>query len=98
MGALETRNLQLPSVYPITDTRISGLSHLEQIRQLIAAGATLIQLRDKHASPREFYNSAVECVAYARPPGERIIINDRVDIALMSDADGVHLGQGDMPP
>jgi len=91
-------NFKLPRIYPITDTRISGLSHLEQVKQLIAGGATLIQLREKHASPREFYEQALECVAYARPLGARIIINDRIDIAMMSDADGVHLGQEDMPP
>lgn len=88
----------LPPVYPITDTRIAGLSHLEQVKRLVDGGATLVQLREKHASPREFYAAAVQCVAYARPSGLKIIINDRVDIALMTNADGVHLGQDDMPP
>ena len=88
----------LPAVYPITHTRISDLSHLEQFKRLIEGGATLIQLREKHASPREFYDQAVECVAYGRSRGVRIIINDRADIALMANADGVHLGQDDMPP
>jgi thiamine-phosphate pyrophosphorylase len=88
----------IPSVYPITDTSISGLTHLEQVTRLIDGGATLIQLRGKRASPREFYEQAVECVAFARARRAKIIINDRADIALMSDADGVHLGQDDMPP
>jgi thiamine-phosphate pyrophosphorylase len=88
----------IPPVYPITDVRISGLSHLEQIKRLIAAGATLIQLREKHASPREFYEQAVECVTYAHSRAAKIIVNDRADIALMSGADGVHLGQDDMQP
>ncbi len=88
----------LPSVYPITDTRISGLSHLEQVKRLIDGGATLIQLREKNAPSGEFYEQAFRCVAYARSLDARIIINDRVDIALMCDAHGVHLGQDDMPP
>ena len=88
----------VPQIYPITDARISGLSHLEQVKLLIAGGATCIQLREKYASPREFYEQAVECVAFARVRRVKIIINDRADIALMSEADGVHLGQDDMPP
>ncbi|MBV9243095.1 MAG: thiamine phosphate synthase [Acidobacteria bacterium] len=95
---LGTCNLQLPRVYPITDTQISGLSHYEQVKRLIDGGATFIQLRDKHASTRAFLEQAVECVAYARLRGVRIVVNDRADIALMADADGVHLGQCDMPP
>lgn len=91
-------SFDLPSVYPITDTRISGLTHLDQVERLIDGGATLIQLREKYASSREFHEQAVECVHYAHSNGVKIMINDRVDIAMMSDADGVHLGQDDMPP
>jgi thiamine-phosphate pyrophosphorylase len=89
---------QLPKIYPITDTRLSGLSHAEQVEQLAAGGATLIQLRDKDASPREFFDQAVAAIRVARSKNIRVIINDRVDIALCSGADGVHLGQDDMPP
>lgn len=90
--------LSLPKIYPITDTRLSGLSHAEQVEQLIAGGATLIQLRDKHGTPNEFYEQAVECVRIAHQANARIIINDRADIALAAKADGVHLGQDDLPP
>jgi thiamine-phosphate pyrophosphorylase len=58
----------------------------------------MIQLRDKHASPREFYRQAVECIRLANERDVRIIINDRADIALAAKAHGVHLGQDDMPP
>jgi thiamine-phosphate pyrophosphorylase len=95
---LETLNLKLPSIYPITDTRISGLSHAEQVEKLIAGGATLIQLRDKHASPSEFYEAAKAAISIARHHNAKILINDRVDIALALKADGVHLGQDDLPP
>jgi thiamine-phosphate pyrophosphorylase len=88
----------LPKIYPISDTRISGLSHIEQVRRLIAGGATLIQLREKNAPAGEFYDAAVGSIALAREHGVKIVINDRVDIAVASGADGVHLGQDDLPP
>jgi thiamine-phosphate pyrophosphorylase len=89
--------IDLPKVYPITDTQLSGLSHAEQVAQLIEGGATLIQLRDKDAAPREFYRDAAAALKVARDHRARLIINDRVDIALALKADGVHLGQTDMP-
>jgi thiamine-phosphate pyrophosphorylase len=88
----------LPKFYPITDARISGMSHAEQVERLAEGGATFIQLREKNASPRDFYAAALEAVQAARRLGVRIIINDRVDIAMAVGADGVHLGQDDLPP
>src|SRR5213076_1396055 len=89
--------LTLPKIYPITDTNISGLSHHDQVKQLIEGGATLIQLREKRASPREFFQDAREVLRIERSAGLKLIINDRVDIALAIGADGVHLGQTDLP-
>ncbi len=89
--------IDLPKIYPITDTRISGISTPEQVERLIAGGATLIQIREKHASSREFYEWAERAIAIAHSRGARIIINDRVDIALLLNADGIHLGQDDLP-
>ena len=91
-------NFELPKIYPITDVRISGLSHAAQVKRLIDGGASLIQLREKHASPRDFYEAADEVIEFARPLGVKIIINDCVDIALALKTDGVHLGQNDIPP
>jgi thiamine-phosphate pyrophosphorylase len=88
----------LPRFYPITDVRLSGLSHADQVERLVAGGATMIQLREKTASPREFYAAALEAMKVARRLNVRIIINDRVDIAIAVNADGVHLGQEDIPP
>jgi len=88
---------QLPTVYPITDTGISGISHAEQVKRFSAGGATFVQLRDKNLSPSEFYLEAKAALAIARQHGLKIIINDRVDIAAALDADGVHLGQDDLP-
>ncbi len=90
-------NLKLPKVYPITDTRLSGLSHAEQVRRLIEGGATLIQLRDKLASARDFYREAEAALRVARDRHIKLIVNDRVDVAFALKADGVHLGQSDLP-
>lgn len=88
----------LPKIYPITDTKLSGISHVEQVQRLVAGGAEFIQLREKSLSAGAFYEQAVECVAIAHENGSRIIINDRADIALAAKADGVHLGQDDLSP
>lgn len=88
----------LPKIYPITDTRLTALSHAAQVEKLIAGGAGFIQLREKHASPKEFFAAARAAIEIARRSGVKIIINDRVDIALALKADGVHLGQDDLPP
>jgi thiamine-phosphate pyrophosphorylase len=58
----------------------------------------LVQLREKHLSPKDFYVEAEAALRTAREGGVRLIINDRVDIALALSADGVHLGQDDLPP
>jgi len=88
---------ELPPIYPITDRRLSGLSHAELVRKF-AAGATLVQLRDKDATPREFFEHVRAAVAAGRELGVKVIVNDRVDIALAAGADGVHLGQDDLAP
>lgn len=85
-------------LYPLTDRRLSGLSLAEQVLQFGEGGATLIQLREKFLSPLEFYSEAEAAMRIARTRGLKIVINDRVDIALALRADGVHLGQEDMPP
>jgi thiamine-phosphate pyrophosphorylase len=91
-------NFNLPKIYPVTDARLSKVSHAEQVEHLIKGGAKFIQLREKYASTREFYKSAENALKIARKHDVKIIINDRVDIALALKADGVHLGQDDLPP
>jgi thiamine-phosphate pyrophosphorylase len=85
-------------LYPLTDRCLSGLTHAEQVSQLAKVGATIVQLREKILSPVDFYREATEALRVARESQVKIIINDRVDIALALGADGVHLGQDDMPP
>ena len=77
---------------------MSGLSHAEQVRRLIGGGEAFIQLREKYAAPQDFYNAAEDALKIARENNVKLIINDRVDIALALKADGVHLGQDDLPP
>ncbi|MGO8817141.1 MAG: thiamine phosphate synthase [Terriglobia bacterium] len=91
-------HLVIPRLYAIIDpAQGGGRSPLEMATALLAAGVRLIQLRDKHASSRELYASArqvAECVHHA---GGVFIVNDRADVALAVQADGVHLGQDDLP-
>ena len=91
-------SFRLPLVYPITDTQLSGLSHAEQVALFADGGATLVQLRDKHASSLDFYEQAKAALEVANKRGVQLIINDRADIALALGAAGVHLGQDDLPP
>lgn len=85
-------------LYPLTDQNLSGLSHADQVLQLREGGATTVQLREKIVSPSEFYQQAEAALRIARKHGVKILINDRVDIALALKADGVHVGQNDLPP
>jgi len=66
-------------------------------RLLLEAGARLLQLRLKETSSREFLTAAREIVALCRDRNALLIVNDRVDIAKLADADGVHVGQDDLP-
>jgi thiamine-phosphate pyrophosphorylase len=88
----------LPKLYAITDSCLTGLSHAEQVLRLSLGGARLIQFREKRAEPKQFFAEAEEALRVAREVGVRLIINDRVDVALALGADGVHLGQDDLPP
>jgi thiamine-phosphate diphosphorylase len=90
------KEISLPQIYPITDRRLSGLSHHEQCAKLISAGAKLIQIREKDLKSDELFEDVTKCVSLGREHGVKILINDRVDIAMACDADGVHLGQTDM--
>ena len=83
-------------LYAITDSQLSNCSHAEIVASMLAGGARLIQLRDKEASAKEMLDAARECLELTRATGAKLIINDRVDVALVTGADGVHLGQEDL--
>ena len=87
----------LPSrLYAIADG--SGRSDVVAfVRDLVAAGARIVQLRWKHAPSSSLLAAARECRRLARESGASFVVNDRADVALACEADGVHLGQGDLP-
>src|SRR3954447_22551007 len=76
--------------------RANGRSLAELTRMVVAGGATLIQLRDKHGSTRHMIEEARAIKAVLAGTGVLLVINDRVDVALIAEADGVHVGQDDM--
>jgi thiamine-phosphate pyrophosphorylase len=75
----------------------SRFSHEELARLGIAGGADTIQLREKGGSTRRMIEVAKSMAAVCRPAGVPLIVNDRIDVAIAADADGVHLGQSDFP-
>ena len=92
------QGFSLPRVLALTDVRLSGRSHAEQVELFSRGGATFVQLREKQLAPVEFYDQAREAVAVAKQRGVRLIVNDRIDLAQAVGAHGVHLGQDDLPP
>jgi len=85
------------SLYLVTDRRLlKGLTLTELVRKAINGGVTVVQLREKDCSSREFYELAL-ALKKIMPSEIPLVINDRVDIALAARADGVHLGQSDLP-
>ncbi len=86
------------SLMLVTDRALAGDRALEDIvRSAVRGGVSIVQLREKTCSTREFVAAARRLLEILRPAGVPLIINDRVDVALAAGADGVHLGQTDMP-
>jgi len=86
-------------LYVITDEAIAGgLSHAEIARRAIAGGADVIQLRDKTCGCRELCQVGRDICTMTKKTNTLFIVNDRLDVALACDADGVHLGQDDIRP
>ena len=84
-------------LYLVTDRDLSlGRSLEEVVSEAVKGGVTIVQLREKEASTGEFVALARRLMSILKPLGIPLIINDRVDVALAVDADGVHIGQSDM--
>jgi thiamine-phosphate pyrophosphorylase len=97
-GAMTAKSKIDYSLYLVTDRGLSlGRSTLDIIRAAVAGGATTVQLREKEAATREFYREGLKIRKFLGEHNIPLIINDRLDIALALDAEGVHLGQDDMP-
>lgn len=86
------------SLYLCTDRSLMTAPTLEQaVNDAIKGGCTVVQLREKHATSREFYQLALSLKRITGYYGIPLIINDRLDIAAAVNAEGVHLGQKDLP-
>ena len=85
-------------LYVVTDEKLKkGLTHQQIAKKALAGGADVIQLRDKAMTGRELFITACKIREITRNAGTLFIVNDRIDIAIASGADGVHLGQDDLP-
>lgn len=86
------------SLYLVTDRDLMSTKTVEDsVEQAIRGGCTLIQLREKNLPSKDFYETAQKVRAVTSQYNIPFIVNDRVDIALAVDADGVHIGQADLP-
>ncbi|MBM6551870.1 thiamine phosphate synthase [Marinomonas ostreistagni] len=85
------------TLYLVTDEHLSLNALVEVVEQAIAGGVTMVQLREKHHDVRAFIERANAIHPICQAAQVPLIINDRVDVALAVGADGVHLGQSDMP-
>lgn len=86
-------------LYGITDASFVGKYTLEElVEQALRGGATMIQYREKHKSDEEFKSESMALLKLCRAYHVPFIVNDRVEIALEIDADGVHVGSEDMEP
>jgi thiamine-phosphate pyrophosphorylase len=86
-----------PPVYAILDPQVASSSVSALAETLANAGITLIQLRDKHSSAGRIFEQASGLAAVLARRGIRLIVNDRADVAVLSGAGGVHVGQTDLP-
>ena len=85
-------------LYVVTDrTWLNGKTLSSQVEQAAAAGATCVQLREKELGYEGFLAEAKSIKAITDRYGIPLIVNDSIDVALACGADGVHIGQGDMP-
>jgi thiamine-phosphate pyrophosphorylase len=83
--------------YFITDSKLSRAGNENDVRTAVSCGVKVVQYRNKNAETRLMYEEAVQLREICRDSGSIFLINDRIDIALAAEADGVHLGQSDLP-
>jgi thiamine-phosphate pyrophosphorylase len=84
-------------LYLVTDDRMERATRRRILEASLSVGVRVVQLRDKQASARALYEEAVELTILCHQRGALLIVNDRVDVAVASGADGVHVGQDDLP-
>lgn len=81
----------------ITEDFCAGRSPVKVLSEALQAGVRVVQLREKHLTDKEFYSRALQFRELCSAKNALLVLNDRIDIALATDADGVHLGQDDLP-
>ncbi len=87
------------SVYPVSCEKLAnGRTDIEWLEGVLAGGARIVQLRDKESSARVLLEKAKIFRRMTQEAGALFIVNDRLDIALLADADGIHVGNSDIPP
>ncbi len=84
-------------LYAIVDPSVAGGRTLAELARQVSASATLVQMRDKNSSTRVMIEEARAIQAALNASRVPLLVNDRVDVALAAEADGVHIGQDDMP-
>lgn len=89
--------MKIRGYYFITDAKLSRAGNISDVKDALAAGVTIVQYRNKNAPTKAMYEEALKIKALCKKAGALFIVNDRVDIALAIDADGVHIGSDDMP-
>jgi thiamine-phosphate pyrophosphorylase len=88
-----------PTLYLVTDTALSAPRTVpDVVRAAVAGGVTAVQVRDKTASRRELYELTLAVQEVLAGTGVALFVDDAVDVALLAGADGVHVGQDDLPP
>jgi len=98
MGILKREDIDY-SLYLVTDSGLlspTANSFEDHVSQLIEGGVTVVQCREKTLPTADFVQRGKRLLEITRPKGIPLIINDRIDVALAIDADGVHVGQDDM--
>jgi thiamine-phosphate pyrophosphorylase len=81
----------------ITGPSLASRTHAEIVRAALEGGADAVQIRDKSVTAKNLGLAVAECQPLARKFGAALLVNDRVDVALLCGADGVHVGQDDLP-
>ena len=97
-GAVKLRvNADAMTLYAVTDrTWVKDTTLMDQVKEALEGGITFLQLREKHLSKEEFIKEAREMKELSKEYKVPFVINDNIEVALVVDADGVHIGQDDM--
>lgn len=90
--------MKIEGIYLVTDRKACAPARIEDVvLQAVEGGVSVVQLREKELDTRSFVEEALRLQRLLKPKGVPLLINDRIDVAMAAGADGVHIGQSDMP-